>query len=70
MGSPSSTHDESCILEAIRLGGATEFVQSLPQGLDSYFTRPVHDWSSGMGPEGTVKQSTAVSGGQQQRLAL
>ncbi|KAG9093134.1 hypothetical protein FS749_015007 [Ceratobasidium sp. UAMH 11750] len=70
MGCPTYAHDESRILQAIHLGGATDFVQSLPQGLDSYLTRPVHDWCSGMGQEAVFSQSTAVSGGQQQRLAL
>ncbi|EUC59196.1 HlyB/MsbA family ABC transporter, putative [Rhizoctonia solani AG-3 Rhs1AP] len=70
IGSPRLADDESSIQEAIRLGGVADFVDSLPQGLDSYLIRPVHDWSSGLGNEKVINQNIDVSGGQRQRIAL
>jgi hypothetical protein len=42
------------IQEAARLGGASEFVEKLPEQYETYLERPVKDYYSGL-PEGTTK---------------
>jgi ABC-type protease/lipase transport system fused ATPase/permease subunit len=41
------------IEEAARLGGAEDVIKKLPEGFDTYLTRPVQDQYSSL-PEGTV----------------
>ncbi|KAF8268191.1 HlyB/MsbA family ABC transporter [Lactarius quietus] len=86
MGNPRRAHDDVAIEEAVRLGGASELVARLPNGLDTYLERPVHDNYGGLtveqrklfnqkvvdGPAGYLDDSTKqeLSGGQMQRLAV
>jgi len=51
LGDPSRAHDDTAIEEAVRLGGASELIIRLPEGLDTYLKRPVRDLYSGM-PDG------------------
>ena len=46
-------HDDDVIERAARLGGASEFIAQLPDGLDTYLERPVRDLFSGL-PDGTT----------------
>ena len=77
------------IKQAATLGGASEFIERLGDGYDTYLDRPVRDYYSGL-PEGTMNlfgrsvsfgrirgmggmksnESTSLSGGQMQRIAL
>jgi len=52
-GDPSRAHDDAAIEEAARLGGASELIARLPEGLDTYLKRPVRDLYWGM-PDGTT----------------
>ncbi|EPQ61192.1 P-loop containing nucleoside triphosphate hydrolase protein [Gloeophyllum trabeum ATCC 11539] len=52
LGNPELAHDEDKIREAARLGGAEEFIKELPEGMDTYLTRPVRDYYAPL-PEGT-----------------
>lgn len=52
LGDPNNAHDEEKIREAARLGGATEFIERLDEGFDTYLDRPVSDVYSTL-PEGT-----------------
>ncbi|KAF8264169.1 P-loop containing nucleoside triphosphate hydrolase protein [Lactarius quietus] len=86
MGNPRRAHDNAAIEEAVRLGGASELVAGLPDGLDTYLERPVNDEYGGLtteqkkmfnrkvvdGPAGYLDDSTKqeLSGGQMQRLAV
>jgi ABC-type multidrug transport system fused ATPase/permease subunit len=51
LGDPTHAHDDVAIERAARLGGASEFIARLPQGLDTYLERPVRDYYSGI-PDG------------------
>jgi ABC-type multidrug transport system fused ATPase/permease subunit len=46
-------HDDTAIEQAARLGGASELIARLPDGLDTYLERPVRDLFSGL-PDGTT----------------
>ncbi|KAJ7671929.1 P-loop containing nucleoside triphosphate hydrolase protein [Mycena rosella] len=52
LGDPNNAHDEEKIREAARLGGATEFIERLDEGFDTYLDRPVDDIYSTL-PQGT-----------------
>ncbi|ETW78359.1 ABC transporter [Heterobasidion irregulare TC 32-1] len=52
LGDPECVPDEDKVREAARLGGALEFIERLPEGLDTYLERPVRDVYSTL-PEGT-----------------
>lgn len=89
IGNPDEPYDDDKIEQAAKLGGAYDFINKLPDGLDTYLDRPVADHYSGL-PEGTkmlfgrkvdhsrvrrmggmsVAESSGLSGGQMQRLAL
>ncbi|KAF8605012.1 P-loop containing nucleoside triphosphate hydrolase protein [Ceratobasidium sp. AG-I] len=49
MGSPSHAHDTTRIEEAADLGGASTFISSLPEGIETYLSRPVRDLAGGLG---------------------
>jgi hypothetical protein len=49
MGSPAHAHSIDHVQEAARLGGASEFIESLPEGIDTYLSRPVRDFAGGLG---------------------
>ncbi|CAE7051714.1 unnamed protein product [Rhizoctonia solani] len=49
MGSPLHAHDKDRIEEAARLGGASQFIQTLPEQIETYLSRPVHDMAGGLG---------------------
>ena len=82
MGNPRRAHDDAAIEEAARLGGASELIARLPDGLDTYLERPVSEEYHGLDTEKkklfkekvagdmdeTIKQE--LSGGQMQRLAV
>jgi ABC-type multidrug transport system fused ATPase/permease subunit len=86
MGNPLLAGDNAAIEEAARLGGASELIARLPEGLDTYLERPVKDQYMGLdkekkklfkekvvdGPAGRMDDSTKqeLSGGQMQRLAV
>ena len=83
MGNPRRARDNAAIEEAARLGGASELIARLPDGFDTYLTRPVRDHYSGLpdetralfgrkGVKGPVGDGTGqeLSGGQMQRLAV
>ncbi|KAL0949113.1 hypothetical protein HGRIS_009200 [Hohenbuehelia grisea] len=89
LGDPAHADDEGRIKQAAALGGATEFIERLDEGFDTYLERPVRDHYSGL-PEGTTTlfgrpvdytnirgvggmestNSSTLSGGQMQRIAL
>ncbi|KAF9448852.1 P-loop containing nucleoside triphosphate hydrolase protein [Macrolepiota fuliginosa MF-IS2] len=92
LGAPTSPHATNMeyVQEAARLGGASTFVEKLPEQYQTYLERPVKDYYSGL-PEGMTsifgrvvdygavkhaveenagKPGRAVSGGQEQRIAL
>ncbi|KAJ7724996.1 P-loop containing nucleoside triphosphate hydrolase protein [Mycena maculata] len=52
LGDPNNAHDDEKIREAARLGGATEFIERLDEGFDTYLDRPVDDIYSTL-PQGT-----------------
>ncbi|KAJ6569697.1 P-loop containing nucleoside triphosphate hydrolase protein [Mycena sp. CBHHK59/15] len=52
LGDPNNAHDGEKIYEAARLGGATEFIERLDEGFDTYLDRPVDDVYSPL-PQGT-----------------
>jgi ABC-type bacteriocin/lantibiotic exporter with double-glycine peptidase domain len=86
MGNPRRVHDSAAIEEAARLGGASELIARLPDGLDTYLERPVRNQYSGLpdemkklfgrkvvdGPLGHSDDTAnqGLSGGQMQRLAV
>jgi ABC-type multidrug transport system fused ATPase/permease subunit len=83
MGDPGNASDPEKIHEAASLGGALEFIDKLPKGMETLLERPVQDASVGPaparrrlyqkihGPGGKEKQEkhvdTSLSGGQMQR---
>jgi ABC-type multidrug transport system fused ATPase/permease subunit len=89
LGDPERMDDADTVEQAAQLGGALEFVERLPGGLDHYLRRPVRDYYSQL-PEGTKMlfgrevdygrlrgmggmantNSSSLSGGQMQRLAV
>jgi ABC-type multidrug transport system fused ATPase/permease subunit len=86
MGNPRRARDDAAIEEAARLGGASELIARLPEGLDTYLERPVRDEYVGIpedkrklfnqkvvgGLEGYTDETTKqeLSGGHMQRLAV
>lgn len=52
LGNPSDAMNDEHIRLAAKLGGAEEFIERLPEGIDTYLERPVNDYYSGL-PEGT-----------------
>lgn len=52
IGDPSAAADDEHVRLAARLGGAEEFIERLPDGIDTYLDRPVRDHYAGL-PEGT-----------------
>lgn len=53
LGDPAHADDDERINLAAKLGGSEEFIDRLPDGLDTYLVRPVADEYSGL-PEGTT----------------
>ena len=51
LGDPAKAHDDEHVRLAARLGGAERFVETLPDGFDTYLLRPAPDHVSGP-PEG------------------
>ncbi|KAI9437632.1 HlyB/MsbA family ABC transporter [Lactarius indigo] len=86
LGNPRLAGDEAAIEEAARLGGASELIARLPDGIDTYLERPVRDQYMGLpegtrtlfgrkvvdGPHGFMNDTSdhELSGGQMQRLAV
>ncbi|KAJ7356592.1 P-loop containing nucleoside triphosphate hydrolase protein [Mycena albidolilacea] len=52
LGDPENAHDDHKIRDAATLGGATEFIERLDEGFDTYLERPVDDIYSAL-PQGT-----------------
>jgi ABC-type multidrug transport system fused ATPase/permease subunit len=86
LGDPARAQDDAAIEEAMRLGGASEFIARLPNGLDTYLERPVRDCYAGL-PDGAsvfggkvdngvlqgimgTPADNALSGGEMQRIAV
>ncbi|KAF8151968.1 P-loop containing nucleoside triphosphate hydrolase protein [Mycena galopus ATCC 62051] len=74
LGDPNNAGDDEKIREAATLGGATEFIERLDDGFDTYLDRPVDDIYSSL-PQGTKTLfgrpvEYSLSGGQMQRIAL
>jgi len=86
LGDPTHAHDDAAVEKAVRLGGATELIARLPNGLDTYLERPVHDLYQGL-PDGAsifggkidndrlrgimgTPTDRALSGGEMQKLAV
>ncbi|KAI0301013.1 HlyB/MsbA family ABC transporter, partial [Multifurca ochricompacta] len=53
LGDPTHAHDDAAIEHAAHLGGASELIARLPDGLNTYLERPVRDHYSGL-PDGTT----------------
>ncbi|KAI0757800.1 P-loop containing nucleoside triphosphate hydrolase protein [Daedaleopsis nitida] len=53
LGDPANFRNDEHVRAAAQLGGATEFVEKLPEQFETYLDRPVRDYFSGM-PEGTT----------------
>ncbi|THH11373.1 hypothetical protein EW145_g713 [Phellinidium pouzarii] len=53
LGDPDRPFDEDRLEQATKAGGAYDFINNLPDGLDTYLNRPVSDYYSPM-PEGTT----------------
>ncbi|KAH9069743.1 HlyB/MsbA family ABC transporter [Lactarius deliciosus] len=86
LGNPRLAGDDAAIEEAARLGGASELIARLPDGIDTYLERPVRDIYVGLpegtrklfgrkvvdGPDGYTEDTSGheLSGGQMQRLAV
>ena len=80
MGNPRRARDDAAIEEAARLGGASELIARLPDGLDTYLKQPVQADYRGLDNDkrGFLKEkvvsamgkTTELSGGQMQRLAV
>jgi hypothetical protein len=81
MGDPANASNIEKIREAASLGGSLDFIEKLPNGMDTRLTRIVDDESGGpfiskrklnelvYGPGGRDKfKDTELSGGQMQRL--
>jgi hypothetical protein len=51
MGNPRRARDSAAIEEAARLGGASELIARLSDGLDTYLERPVRNQYSGLPDE-------------------
>ena len=51
MGNPQRARDDAAIEEAARLGGASELIARLSDGLDTYLERPVRNQYSGLPEE-------------------
>ncbi|CAE6422002.1 unnamed protein product [Rhizoctonia solani] len=49
MGSPLHAQDTTRIEKAAHLGGASQFIQTLPEQMETYLSRPVHDMAGGLG---------------------
>ncbi|KAI9507420.1 HlyB/MsbA family ABC transporter [Russula earlei] len=86
LGDPTRASDDAAIEQAARLGGASELIARLPDGLDTYIERPVRDLYEGL-PDGAsifggkvdneylrglmdTPAEKALSGGEKQRLAV
>lgn len=86
MGDPTHAHDDAAIEQAAHMGGASELIARLPNGLDSYLERPVRDIYEGL-PDGSefwggkvdneylrgvmgTPANISLSGGEMQRLAV
>jgi ABC-type multidrug transport system fused ATPase/permease subunit len=86
LGDPARAHEDPAIEEAMRHGGASEFIARLPNGLDTYLERPVRDCYAGL-PDGAsvfggkvdngvlqgimgTPADNALSGGEMQRIAV
>ncbi|KAF8588476.1 P-loop containing nucleoside triphosphate hydrolase protein [Ramaria rubella] len=52
MGDPDHAWDEDRVRQAAQLGGALDLVTELPEGFDTFLSRPVLDYYSGL-PEGS-----------------
>ncbi|KAJ7037377.1 P-loop containing nucleoside triphosphate hydrolase protein [Mycena alexandri] len=53
LGDPNNAQDDDKIRQAATLGGATEFIERLDEGFDTYLDRPVQDIYSSL-PQGTT----------------
>lgn len=83
MGDPENASNPEKIHEAASLGGALDFINKLPKGMETLLDRPVQDASAGPAParrrlqqkihgsKGEEKHDkhvdTSLSGGQMQR---
>ncbi|KAI0791831.1 P-loop containing nucleoside triphosphate hydrolase protein [Abortiporus biennis] len=54
MGDPRHADDEDRIRLAARLGGSEEYIERLPEGIDTYLEKPVTDHYNAL-PEGTQR---------------
>jgi ABC-type multidrug transport system fused ATPase/permease subunit len=86
MGNPHRARDSAAIEEAARLGGASDLIARLPEGLDTYLERPVQDQYFGLDdekkklfkekavdtPAGNIDDTAnqGLSGGHMQRLTV
>jgi len=83
-GEPRHADDQHMIEQSARLGGAAEFIKSLPHKFDTFINRPVTDESSVSPSRSSAfagkefdfaklklnEFNHDLSGGQKQRLAL
>lgn len=84
LGNPEHANDDELVKEAARLGGADTVIERLPEGWDTYLSRPdsVHDiirvqHDDPNGETGRAlreltetRPPQGLSGGQQQRIAV
>ncbi|KDQ19846.1 hypothetical protein BOTBODRAFT_379709 [Botryobasidium botryosum FD-172 SS1] len=81
MGDPQDSHNDLRIREAAKLGGAADFVNSLPESFDTLLDSSTGVYMGGDNPDPLFERivsskllrrsiRTSLSGGQMQRLAL
>lgn len=67
LGDPTRMHDDAAIERAAHMGGASELIAKLPEGLDTYLERPVRDLFSGLPDETRDLFGRKVDGGRLRR---
>ncbi|KAG1874098.1 P-loop containing nucleoside triphosphate hydrolase protein [Suillus tomentosus] len=83
LGNPGLAQDDDKIREAAKMGGARDFIEELPDGFDTYISRPVNEYYLDRSESAAIDYTRVhttrrfrtsifsdISGGQKQRLAV